>query len=140
MRLKRTVGCLLAAGMILAAPNGDGWALTAFNQNYNFNFRFNTPGARANAMGGAFIGMADDASAAYSNPAGLTILPKPEVSVEYKSAKYENTFYNNAERRRSRLPGVSQTQDGWVCGILLPIGFPRIFDLGEGLAAAVLRW
>ncbi len=49
-----------------------------------FDFRFNNPGARANAMGGAFIGLADDASAAYTNPAGLTILTKPELSVEYK--------------------------------------------------------
>jgi long-subunit fatty acid transport protein len=48
------------------------------------DFRFNNPGARANAMGGAFIGMADDATAAYTNPAGLTILTQSECSIEYK--------------------------------------------------------
>ena len=51
-----------------------------------FDFRFNTPGARANRMGGTFVGLADDASAAYTTPAGLTILTEPEISVEYKMA------------------------------------------------------
>lgn len=39
------------------------------------------PGARPLAMGGAFIGVADDATAAEANPAGLTILTRPEVSL-----------------------------------------------------------
>src|SRR6476619_8573459 len=45
-------------------------------------FNFGNPGARSLGMGGAFLGLADDASAAEANPAGLTILRKPEVSVE----------------------------------------------------------
>jgi len=40
-------------------------------------------GARATGMGGAFIGVADDATAASWNPAGLVQLEKPEVSVVY---------------------------------------------------------
>lgn len=44
-------------------------------------------------MGGAFIGLADDATAAYTNPAGLTILNQPEVSIEFKLAKHENLFH-----------------------------------------------
>ena len=39
-------------------------------------FNFSNPGARPTAMGGAFIGLADDASAAVANPAGLTSLAK----------------------------------------------------------------
>ena len=53
----------------------------------NIDLSFSNPGARANAMGGAFIGVADDATAAYTNPAGLTILSETEVSVELKSTK-----------------------------------------------------
>jgi len=45
-------------------------------------FNFANPGARSLAMGGAFLGLADDASAAEANPAGLTILRKPEISFE----------------------------------------------------------
>lgn len=45
-------------------------------------FDFSLPGARSRAMGGAFVAIADDASAIYSNPAGLTSLFRPEISVE----------------------------------------------------------
>lgn len=40
-------------------------------------------GARAVGMGGAFIGVADDATAASWNPAGLVQLEKPEISAVY---------------------------------------------------------
>src|SRR6201982_695864 len=48
-------------------------------------FNFGNPGARSLGMGGAFIGLADDASAAEANPAGLTILRKKEFSVEARN-------------------------------------------------------
>jgi len=50
------------------------------------------PGARALGMGGAFIGVADDATAAEANPAGLTILTRPEASIHVlgKSLKADN--------------------------------------------------
>jgi long-subunit fatty acid transport protein len=44
-------------------------------------------GARALAMGGAFIAIADDASAASWNPAGLCVLEKPEFSVVYQAIR-----------------------------------------------------
>lgn len=46
-------------------------------------------------MGGAFIGLADDATAAEANPAGLTILTKPEVSFEYRNTQWDNNFLNS---------------------------------------------
>lgn len=53
-----------------------------------FQFNFLTPGARATALGGAFIGLADDATAIASNPAGLTTLTEPEISLELKHITY----------------------------------------------------
>jgi len=50
-----------------------------------FKFNFSPPGARAAAMGKAFIGLADDTTAAETNPAGLTTLVSPELSFEYKA-------------------------------------------------------
>src|SRR5882762_5680207 len=50
-------------------------------------WNFSTPGARANGMGRTFIGMADDASAAVTNPAGLISLTKPQVYAEYKNTR-----------------------------------------------------
>lgn len=57
------------------------------------DFQFSNPGARSNAMGGAFIGVADDATAAYANPAGLTILSNTETSVEFKNSLYTSHIY-----------------------------------------------
>src|SRR5688500_3447459 len=62
-------------------------ALTASAQtsdeiNGGIQFDFSLPGARSLAMGGAFVALADDATAGYSNPAGLTTLSRPEVSLE----------------------------------------------------------
>ncbi|MBU0481576.1 MAG: outer membrane protein transport protein [Proteobacteria bacterium] len=74
---------LLAFYFAIAAPH-QVQAVVLGPDVLGFDFRFNNPGARANAMGGAFIGLADDASAAYTNPAGLTVLTKQELSVEYK--------------------------------------------------------
>ena len=53
-----------------------------------FQFNFITPGARATALGGAFIGLADDATAVESNPAGLTQLYDAEISAEFKYIAY----------------------------------------------------
>lgn len=47
------------------------------------------PGARSLGLGGAFAALADDASAAYSNPAGISLLPRSEVSVEAKFWNFE---------------------------------------------------
>lgn len=69
--------------------------------NSNVNFNYNNPGARANAMGGAFISLADDATAAYTNPAGLSILSKPEVSLEYKINNFTNRLYDTSSTLHS---------------------------------------
>lgn len=50
--------------------------------NGGIQFDFSLPGARSLAMGGAFVALADDASASQANPAGLTILSRPELSGE----------------------------------------------------------
>ncbi|MDJ0840069.1 MAG: hypothetical protein QNK37_26390 [Acidobacteriota bacterium] len=50
-----------------------------------FQFDFSTPGARANGMGRAFVGLADEATAGYSNPAGLSVLDTPEFYLEWRT-------------------------------------------------------
>ncbi|HEX8031146.1 MAG TPA: hypothetical protein VF491_21910, partial [Vicinamibacterales bacterium] len=49
----------------------------------DLDFRFVTPGARAVGMGKTFIGLGDDATAAASNPAGLSNLQEQEFSIEF---------------------------------------------------------
>ncbi len=55
-------------------------------------FNFSNPGARSLALGGAFVGAADDATAAYTNPAGLFQLSAPEVSIEGRQWSYTTPF------------------------------------------------
>jgi long-subunit fatty acid transport protein len=59
-----------------------------------FRFNFNNPGARATGLGGAFISIADDATAAEANPAGLTTLLRPEVSLEGKGIQFTTRVQN----------------------------------------------
>ena len=59
----------------------------------DLDFRFVTPGARAVAMGKTFIGLADDATAAVSNPAGLSNLLEQEFSFEFTGTKIKHQRY-----------------------------------------------
>jgi len=53
---------------------------------------FSNPGARRLGLGGAFVALADDATAAYANPAGLVQLTRPEISIEGRSWSYSTPF------------------------------------------------
>jgi long-chain fatty acid transport protein len=83
---KLVIALLAALELPVAAQNVDIEALSGLQ------FTFGNPGARALGMGGAFIGLADDASAAEANPAGLTILRKPEVSLELRNYAETQSF------------------------------------------------
>ena len=55
-------------------------------------FSFSDPGARSMGFGGAFVALADDATAAFSNPAGLVQLLRPEVSIEGRHWSYSTPY------------------------------------------------
>lgn len=55
--------------------------VTGYSLGQQIDFNLIGAGARARGMGGAFIGVADDATAVSWNPAGLVRLEKPEASV-----------------------------------------------------------
>ena len=50
------------------------------------------PGARSMGFGGAFVALADDATAAFANPAGLVQLAKPEISIEARNWQYSSPY------------------------------------------------
>ncbi len=72
--------------------------ITTFDQSIRFTSSPNPvgSGARALGMGGAFISVCDDATAASWNPAGLVQLEKPELSVVYDYNKNEMDSRYNA--------------------------------------------
>ncbi len=68
-------------------------------------FSFSNPGARSMGLGGAFIGLADDATAAYANPAGLVQLSEPEVSLEARAWSHDTPFTTGG-RAAGRPSGI----------------------------------
>ncbi|HEX7573515.1 MAG TPA: outer membrane protein transport protein [Bacteroidota bacterium] len=78
LALSIAASCIVAGA--LAQTNTENFA--------QFRFNFNNPGARATGIGGAFMSIADDATASEANPAGLTTLLRPEVSLEAKGIQY----------------------------------------------------
>ena len=77
-----------------------------------FEFSFSNPGARSLGLGGAFAALADDATAAFANPAGLVQLLRPEISAERRRWSY-TTPYVEGGRYEGDPTGVGlDTTDG----------------------------
>ncbi len=105
-------GILVVLLVGLLAPAG----ITAQEPIVPLQLSLSDPGARSMGLGGAFVALADDATAAFSNPAGLVQLARPEVSIEGRSWSYSTPF-----TERGRVEG-------------LPSGFG--IDTVEGLRRA----
>jgi len=88
----------LLFSVLVAGSAGLVVAQTDDESNGGVQFNFSTPGARSLAMGGSFLGSVDDATAAYSNPAGLLQLSEIEVSVEGRRWSYSTPY---ADRGRA---------------------------------------
>lgn len=81
-----------------------------------FEFSFSNPGARSLGLGGAFAALADDATAAYANLAGLVQLVEPEVSIEVRRLSFETPY----------------VEGGRLFGEPFGIGLDNTFRLREG--------
>ena len=78
---------VLVVGILLG-----GTELEAQGGPTTIQFSFSNPGARSLGLAGAFAAIADDATAAFANPAGLTQLTRPEVSIEGRYWSYSTPF------------------------------------------------
>jgi len=96
------MGRRLLVLVVMAVSTSAASALTDEEVFRNFRFNLINPGARSLALGGAFISLADDATAAQANPAGLTFLARSEYFAEVR-------FVDNAAEastRTERLPSA----------------------------------
>lgn len=115
---------LIALGAILFAM-----PVTAQNTDIEslsgLQFNFANPGARSLGMGGAFLGLADDASAVEANPAGLTILRKPEISLELRNFLTTQTLATsgtfNENLQRTDFTSFSKRADVSFASFVYPI-------------------
>jgi len=108
--------CTLIA-LPLAAQNTDIESLSGLQ------FNFGNPGARSLGMGGAFLGLADDASAAEANPAGLTILRKPEITLEGRNYQEQQVFTTSGtfpDLQRTAFTHYSQRIDATFASVVYP--------------------
>ncbi|MDD5492205.1 MAG: PorV/PorQ family protein [bacterium] len=110
-------------------------------------------GARSLAMGKTFVGVADDASATYWNPAGLGLLTQKEINTLFASL-YERTDFSFASyvhplKTSSLQPSAFSDLGTFGVSIvnLTSRGFPlrdeNNYDLGEGgvtESAAILSY
>lgn len=95
-------------------------------------FSFINPGAKSLAMAGAFAGLADDATASFANPAGLTFLDMPELSLELRGKRTSTPFLQSG-----RLSGaVSNIGTDTVAG---PV-FGDIRDTAASVSYASVVW
>jgi long-subunit fatty acid transport protein len=87
---------LLVAATVIAgvgearAQPADAGTVQRSSQSLQFNF--SNPGARSLALAGALTAAGDDATGAWTNPAGLTGITRPEVSLELRSFDFNTRF------------------------------------------------
>jgi long-subunit fatty acid transport protein len=95
-------------------------------------------GARALGMGGAFIAVADDATAASWNPGGLIQLEKPEISIvgAYFHRTEDNTFGTNPEASgkesvaagRINYLSAAYPFTYWGLNMIVSVNYQNLYD------------
>ena len=84
--------CRIAILLLVALPGPSGVLAQDPEPIVPLQFNFSDPGARSMGFGGAFVALADDATAAFANPAGLVQLAKPEFSIEGRRWAYSTPY------------------------------------------------
>lgn len=78
--------------LLMALAYIPAWAQHNNRSGRDLQFRFGNPGARSLAFGGAFIGLADDATAPVANPAGAVRTAKRSMAFELNYNQVENNI------------------------------------------------
>ncbi|GLH74391.1 hypothetical protein GETHLI_28930 [Geothrix limicola] len=96
----------LATGLSLEAQSPIG---TLISEQSRTNFTVQGAGARAMGLGGAFIAVADDATAVSFNPAGLAQLLHPEVSFVARGTQRSVSYQDFETSNRGRVLAVGDS-------------------------------
>jgi long-chain fatty acid transport protein len=111
--------------------------------NAGVQFNFGSPGARSLGLGGAFVGIADDATAVFINPAGLTQMVKMEVALEGRVSSYTNTFTQRGrtfgEPTMTGMDDVLGLVDGTQTESAIGLSFASLVYPGRRCSAALYR-
>ena len=104
----------ILALLLLLAPGLTFAQFKPWYHQYNFTY-----GAKARAMGNAFVAVADDLTASFWNPAGLAGLREPEFYLAYKSTGQDHDY----ELQDRRLPSDTRLYNYNFDGRLNQIDF-----------------
>lgn len=88
MKTKKIIGFLILSGLLIVSGRAD--ATNSFGQSADI-FQIGA-GARAMGMGGAFTGLADDASAPYYNPSGLAYLDEHQIMAMHAPLMLDSNY------------------------------------------------
>jgi len=106
-------------------------------------FDFSLPGARGRGIGGTFVAIADDATAVYSNPAGLMQPFRPEVSIELRHWNFTSQMPTRGHAFGPATRVGADTIDGLVDGRFrgdaTGVSFASFVYPGDGWAIGVFR-
>lgn len=147
-----SAGLLLLAGLGVQAQVVGVGKFFALADQSRTAFTVLGAGARANGAGGAFIAVADDATAVSFNPAGLAQLLKPEVSVvgdrlsrtidfvgfASQTAKNPSTYEDSSVWNRWTRPSFASValpvklESG--SNLVFQLSWQRMFDLESAMA------
>jgi hypothetical protein len=83
--IEKRILIVLTCAMLLLTFSSGAYAINSKAGTYAYSFLKIPVGAKASAMGGAHTGLADDESALYYNPAGITQIPGSAVSASYNN-------------------------------------------------------
>lgn len=122
MTPSRCLTPLLAVAAVLAAGSAPTSAQVNAESFARLGFNFSPPGARSAALGGAFIPLADDATAAETNPAGLTVLLYPQASFEFKGIEYVRTLTEEAGGGTDGTDFTDQIGFPSFASVVVPLG------------------
>ncbi len=116
------------------------WVRGAVAQEERAIDNFAGVGVRAMGMGGAFVGVADDFTAMYWNPAGLAQMQRREVQVSFLRSSRTNDSVFNGTPGRSELTNTRFGSLGFVYpypvyrgSLVLAAGLTRIKDFDWSL-------
>lgn len=119
-------------------------AADAFPLDNNINFAFspNPVGSGARALGfGAFIAVADDATAASWNPGGLVQLKAPEISIvgNYSSQNTNYTFAGTNDSQSTSLTDLNYLSFAYPFTILnrhmvVSVNYQRLYDFTQKIS------
>src|SRR4051812_43384337 len=130
--LSRFAVARLALTSVMVATPAAAFAQTSLQIPLQFDFL--NPGAKSLALAGSFVGLADDATATFANPAGLTQLAVSEFSVELRGSQTSTQFLE-----AGRLSGVpSNEKTDTIAGAVF--GTSTGSHVGPGFLAGVYAY